>query len=443
MYSKDDFDLIKDKLNDIEKKAKKYYQDNFEEPTKQEYDDVMMEIKKYIKDKGLIIYGGYAQNSLIGEKNKRDEFYDDTDRPDLEIYSPDPIGDSMRMADMLFSKGYKYVVCEEGIHNETYKIFVNFLNFSDISYMDPYVFKNCPYIIIDDLKLTHPHFMQTDAYRVYSDLLVSNFRLSKTFNRMTTLMKHYPFDDKAEFNVLSYKKTEEIDNVLRFIRKHIIHNSDLVVVGHYAYNYLVKKLDDKHEIDVEYIQIVSSNLDKDFDKITKILKEEYGKKIYYRRFYPFFQFFDNRYEFSYNGKVVLKLYGSNERCIVFQESEKKKTKFGTFILIMLYFLIDYNFAIINQDQKEQDNFMSLIIRLNKIRNKYLDKNNLTILDKSPFEEFTLKCIGKPLDPIRSARLKMTENKEAGKKIKFRYNPSGKPGKIPSFKFNNTSGKEKN
>ena len=33
MYSKDDFDLIKDKLNDIEKKAKKYYQDNFEEPT--------------------------------------------------------------------------------------------------------------------------------------------------------------------------------------------------------------------------------------------------------------------------------------------------------------------------------------------------------------------------------------------------------------------------
>ena len=49
MYSKDDFDLIKDKLNDIEKKAKKYYQDNFEEPTKQEYDDVMMEIKKIYK----------------------------------------------------------------------------------------------------------------------------------------------------------------------------------------------------------------------------------------------------------------------------------------------------------------------------------------------------------------------------------------------------------
>ena len=439
MYRPEDYDIIMDNLDDIEEKAKKYYQDNFEEPTKEEYQNMINDIKEYIREKGLIIYGGYAQNRLIGIKNNLDEFYKETDRPDLEIYSPDPIGDSMRISEMLFKKGYKYVVCEEGVHNETYKIFVNFLNLSDISYMDQYIFENCPIIKDNGLKLTHPHFMQTDAYRVYADLLTSNFRLTKTFRRMTTLMRYYPFDDKAEYNKLTY--TIDNDDILRFVRKHIIHNSNLVVVGHYAYNYLVKKEDPKNEIKFDYIQLISSNFKKDFEKISKILKKVFGKSVYYRLYHPFFQFFDERVEFSYQGKVFLKLYGNNEKCIVYKKSDKKKTLFGTYILVMLYFIADYNFAIVNKNEDEQKNFLSLIIRLSKIKNKYLNKKNLTVLDDTPFKEFTLNCIGEPIDPIRASRLKMIENKEAGKKIKFRYNPSGKQGKVPKFLFSNSSGKE--
>ena len=441
MYRSEDYDKIRGKLNEIEKKAKKHYQDNYEEPTKEEYDNVMKDIKKYIKEKDLIIYGGYAQNRLIGIKNSDDEFYDEVDRPDLEIYSPDPIGDAMRLSDILFKKGYKYIRCEEGVHNETYKLFVNFLNFSDISYMDPHIFKNCPVIVVDGLKLTHPHFMQTDAYRVYADMLTSNFRLTKTFTRMTTLMKYYPFDDKAEYNKLTYVKTKESEYILRFVRKHIIHDSNLVVIGHYAYNYLVKKEDSKNEINFNYIQLVSSKFKEDFNRINKLLKKHFGKKIYYRLYNPFFQFLDERVEFSYNGKVFLKLYGNNNRCVVFKKSEKKKTNFGTFILVMLRLISDYNFAVVNKNKDEERNYLSLIIRLNKIRNKYLTKNNLTVLDKSPFEEFTLQCIGEPLDPIRASRLKIIENKEAGRRLKFGYNPNGNPGKVPSFRFQNSSGKE--
>ena len=36
MYRSEDFDLILDKLNNIEKNALKYYQDNYQEPTKEE-----------------------------------------------------------------------------------------------------------------------------------------------------------------------------------------------------------------------------------------------------------------------------------------------------------------------------------------------------------------------------------------------------------------------
>ena len=441
MYREDDYDLIREKLNQIEKKALKYYQDNFGEPTREEYDKVMNDIKKFIKERGLIIYGGYAQNRLIGIKNSKDEFYDETDRPDLEIYSPEPIKDSMEMADMLFNKGYKYVVCEEGVHNETYKVFVNFLNFSDISYMDPYVFQNCPYILDNGIKLTHPLFMQTDAYRVYADLLTSNFRLTKTFCRMGTLMRYYPFEEKAEYNKLTYKSNENINTVLRFLRKHIIQKSKLVVIGQYAFNYFAKKLDDKKVIDVEYYQLLSSNFREDFDKIIKAMKKQFGKDIHYKLHYPFFQFFDERVEIFYKNKVILKLYGNNDKCIVYKHSDKKRTNFGTFILTILYLIADYNFHIVNKNKEEESNILSLIIRLNKIRNEYLEKNKLTVLDSSPFEEFTYKCFGEPIDPLRASRLKMVENKDAGKRIKFRYNPTGKPGKVPSFKFNTSSGKE--
>ena len=441
MYRSEDLEKITENLSRIRDEAAKIYLDKYEEPNSKEYESVMNDIKKYIKSKGLIVYGGYAQNSLIGKKNPDDEFYNELSRADLEIYSPDPIRHAMELSDILFDKGYKYIVCEEGVHNETYKIFVNFLNFSDISYMDPHIFKNCPYVIIDGLKMTHPHFMLVDAYRVYADPMTSYFRLEKTFSRFTTLIKHYPFPSKAEFNKLSYKTNNEIDMVLRFIRKHIIHNSKLVVFGQYAFNYYAKKLDDKFVITNNHYQVISSNYQKDFEKILKILKNKFGNKISYNKYHPFFQFYDSRVEFSYNGNVVFKLYGNNNRCIVHNYSEKKKTYFATFLLTILYLLVDYNFAKISNNTQEEMNSLSLIVRLFNIRDKFLDDRNLTVLDRSPFQEFTYKCIGEPLDPIRSARLKMQEKKDSGKKIKFRYNPTGKPGKVPIFKFNNSSGKK--
>lgn len=441
MYRQEDFDKINSNLSRLRDEAAQIYLDKYEEPNSKEYNSVMNEIKKFIKNKNLIIYGGYAQNALIGKKNKSDEFYTEISRADLEIYSPEPIKHAMELADMLHSKNYKHIRCEEGVHEETYKLFVNFLNFSDISYMDPYIFKNCPYIIVDGLKLTHPHFMLVDSYRVYADPMTSYFRLEKTFTRFSTLMKYYPFDTKAEFNKLSYQRSKENDELLRFIRKHIIMDSKLIVIGHYAYNYLVKKLDDKHAINFNYIQLISTNFKKDFEKINKLLKDKFGKKIYYRRHYPFFQFYDERVEFTYKDKVILKLYGNYDRCIVHRYSDKKRTYFGTFLLTMLYFLVDYNFAIINKDKSEEMNYLALIVRLYNIRNKYLDNRNMSILDDTPFQEFTFKCTGEPVDPIRSSRLKIVQNKKAGKRLKFGYNPTGKPGNVPKFKFDNSSGKE--
>jgi hypothetical protein len=87
-------------------------------------------------------------------------------------------------------------------------------------------------------------------------------------------------------------------------------------------------------------------------------------------------------------------------------------------------LIDYQYAICNRNDREKNNFMSMITRLLKAREYYLDTHNITILDKSPFQEFTLQCLGSTEDPMRMARLEGLRKREAGKQATFNYKGSG-------------------
>ena len=438
MYRQTDIEVIKKNIDTIKDDALRKKLEVLE-PTMKEFEDVYKVIVNFIKERRRKIYGGYAQNHLIKMKNESDVFYKELDMADIEFYTYEPLKDVIDLCDLLHSKGYKFIQGAEGVHNETYKIFVNFINYCDITYMPKNVYDNIPVIDDKGILYSHPHFMVVDAFRVYSDPLTSYFRLDKTFNRFTSLMKYYPFDLSKADDKPEYKNSNE--ETKRYIRHHILHNSQLIVIGHYGFNYLVKKTMEKYAIkDCPYYQAISINYDEDKNKILNFMKKNL-KNITSKEFYPFTQFYDKHTEYFQDGICILKLYGHNNRCIVNQFSEKKKVFFGTFQLIFLYLLVDYNYAIVRRDEIEKRNYMILITRLLKARENYLDKHNKNILDRTPFQEFTLQCLGSTEDPLRMARLEERKKKEAGKQIKFRYDPKGTPGKIPEFRFSNSSGNQ--
>ena len=107
----------------------------------------------------------------------------------------------------------------------------------------------------------------------------------------------------------------------------------------------------------------------------------------------------------------------------------------------MYILFDYFFYFINSDKYNTELYSGLIAKFYNLRNKYLDFHNLTVMDKSPFQDFTFKCYGIPTDPIRSSLLDGLEKKKQGKRMKFRYGPTGKLGKVPDFSFSNVSGNQ--
>ena len=134
MYRQKEIEEIMKNIDKLEDTAKEI-QLNTYEPTIMERRNVYSEIIKYIKAKNRIVYGGYAQNELIRVKNKEDVFYREIDVADIEFYSPNPISDMIDLCDILHNKKFKHIDGKEGVHNETYKIFVNFENYCDISYI--------------------------------------------------------------------------------------------------------------------------------------------------------------------------------------------------------------------------------------------------------------------------------------------------------------------
>lgn len=445
MYREEDLVKIEenyDKIrNDSAKEYKTYY-----EPTLTEISNVYKAIKNFIRKNKRIVYGGFAQNMLIKIKNPDDVFYTEIDGAfynlpdiaDIEFYSPAPVADLIALTEELYAQGFKHIDGKEGLHEETYKIFVNFDNYCDISYMPQNIFNNLPVVEIDGIKCAEPHFMLVDAYRVLNDPMTSYWRIDKSIKRFQKVLKYYPIDDK-NYDTQLQIKTFDNDDVLKYVKK-FIKKSKLIVVGIYAFNYFAKKVSDKLIINIPYYELITTELEKDGKHIYKHLSHKFGNKITTKEFYPFCEFLDRRIEYYYNGNLILKLYGNNHRCIVYTFSDKKKTHFGTYNLVMMYLFFEYYYNIINRNNQNSDMIKKIIGKFYKLRNVYLTSKKLTVLDDTPFKDFTFKCYGVPVDVKRTALLEGYKMFKQGKR-KFKYNPSGKPGRAPDFSFANSSGNQ--
>ena len=409
MYRIEDIEKIDKSINKIKNAAAEEYKNHYE-PTLTEMSKVYNAIKKYIIKNKKVVYGGFAQNLLITKKNPLDYFYSEIngayfnwpDIADIEFYSPTPIKDMIEITEELHSLGFKHIEGQEGVHPETFKIFVNLINYCDISYMPDNIYNNIPTIIIDGIICAEPNFMLIDAYRVLTDPLTSYWRLDKSIKRFQKILKYYPLNQSLNDKKIYFNSNPLI---LKFIRKKIIHNSKLIVVGFLAFDYYAKKESTDYVINnYPYYELISDNYINDSSHIYTRLKHKFGDKITIKHFAPFFLFMDKRTEYYYENNLILKLYGNNSRCTVYNFSDKKHTNFGTYNLVFMYLLFNYYYAIINKNKDNIELYQALLGKLFYIRNKYLNSHSITVVDKSPFQDFTLKCYGIPVDSMREHKL---------------------------------------
>lgn len=422
-----------------------------------EYNQIVFDFCKEHKRK---IYGGFAANKLIKSKDEKDAFYPEGDPADIDFYSPEPILDAMKLANIFEKRGFNYITAQEAQHAETYTVFVDYINVADISYVPANIYHRIPFMLIDGLHFAGPHFIMIDMLRMFNDPLMSGeLRWKKTFPRYVLMQKHYPFksvnaplkqptvDSKISLIVLS----KILNELFMFTKK----RDSLILFGDYAYNYYSRNTDNNMIKIVRY-EMISTNYVTDGKDLLAYLKEKFpeeSKEFTTVEYYPLWQFLDYSIDVMYRGHKFLTLVGHNKKCIPvlnvdsvlfkLDNSEEKtigKINVATFNL-NLQMLLMYRFKMyVNKDDESYKNASNMLSKLIEMRNDYLKKHKQTVFDDTLFKEFQVKCIGKAEDPMRDTRIERGHKAKAGKVIVWKYQPEkGLKEPMSDYKFANTSG----
>src|SRR5579872_3638499 len=194
LYKDSDSQALIERVDDIMKAADALSAKKIK-PTTDDLWEIIFTVRDFVIEKKRKIYGGFALSKLIEAIEPADKFYSDDDvkKWDIDFYSPYPIEDAKEIANRLYAKGFSFIQAREAQHDETYKVFAETNDCADITYVPRNIYNKIPYQEIKGLYITGPQFMMIDYFRVLADPLTSYFRLEKTFVRLCTMMRHYPF----------------------------------------------------------------------------------------------------------------------------------------------------------------------------------------------------------------------------------------------------------
>ena len=441
------------------------------DPKIDEIEKVYKIIKDYIIEKKRKIYGGYALNMLLSSKDKKIALYDETDikTADIDFYSNEPLVDLGALCDKLYAANFRPVVGQEAQHKETYSIFVNYRLYCDITYMPNNIYRKARFIELNEFNVIHPWFMMIDYFRMFTDPMISYWRLEKHFERYMRIQRAFPLPLIQKSLSISSYKDKGISEAMNLIFDYITEKKSVLMTGFYVYNYYLHYSDYKKNnknydyVNMPYLEAYSTNYISDgldIKDFVKNLPEGISSRITLTEYFPFFQFYGYNFVLYYNDGVdavpILYFYSNNKRCIPYKQvdyikfdnlnktkpliNKNKKINIGCFDHNILHALIILVKVRVDDDNNWNDILYKYINGLVTFRNNYLEKHKETIYSDSIFQGFVIDCMGETLAPDRERRLVIEARKKLGKPYVYKYDPS--ISKMPArYKFMNSSGNQ--
>lgn len=442
-YIEEDYNEVITKLPDIIKEVVRKAGEVME-PTITEKREIMEVIKDFIRMKGRKIYGGTAINETIKVKNPDDAIYDEYTFSDIEFYSSTPVMDLVELTNELYNKGYKFVVGQEAVHEETYTIFVNFQVYCDITYVPVRIYNGIKTIIIDGINYVDPHFILIDQLRIINQpLTAAEQRWEKTFKRLYKLLKNYPFE-YFDRSIKIQKPTDEITSYISKIKSEFMSIGEIqntcLISGFEAFNFYIKHalFDRKVEqmartaqksnklssfiVNVPFIELISVSYRDTVERLYNFIKKNVvnPEKITIEEYYPLFQFTGYSIVFMYDQIPIAKIYDADGFCV-----PNVKTTIGymyvSYQYILMIMLINKFRAHLDKNKEMYFNYGIAISNLVTARNEYLSKRDLGVINNTIFSEFRIPCIGTTVNTLRVSKLRNLERYKQGK-IPFRYSP---------------------
>ena len=152
-------------------------------------------MERFLRKKKRVIYGGAAINAQLPAA---DQFYDPRlYLPDYDFMTPTPIQDCEDLMIEFRADGFTEVESKLGIHEGTYKVFVNFRSAADITYIPLEIYKrilrDCR--VVNRLFYASPNWLRMNMYLELSRPAGMVSRWEKVYQRLLLLNKTYPLRD--------------------------------------------------------------------------------------------------------------------------------------------------------------------------------------------------------------------------------------------------------
>jgi hypothetical protein len=342
-------------------------------------------IIQFIEQKKLILYGGYALNASLKKK-----FYNKLiDINDFDIYTDDIKKITIELSDILIKKGYKYVeVRTAKPTSTTYKLYVEFVNICDFTYLSKEKIKYIQQIIYSEQKLSNITNNFQIAPVIWLKYLLtlelaspksSYFRFEKLYKRFNLFFKEYP-EKKIHISKIS------LDNNCMLLSREILEYvkvNELPLIGNIALNlYNNKDTLDIISNDNAIIEILAIDVDKVVSELIQKFNLYKFNKI---------TLFDGAVSL-YNEKKqhLVNVYNADSQCLSI--IKLKGYNVGTLFTIVSYLYLAYfkNYYNYNDDIKYLIYHAIKIIKKTKCNqllnlNCYGQFNSLRVILKQKWE----------------------------------------------------------
>tara|TARA_X000000368_G_scaffold281224_2_gene223159 strand:- start:1944 stop:3305 length:1362 start_codon:yes stop_codon:yes gene_type:complete len=386
-------------------------------------------LENFIRTNKCLCYGGTAINNILPEQDK---FYNkNVEIPDYDFFSPNPVECSKKLADIFFKEGYTEIEAKAGIHNGTYKVFVNFIPLADITFLDKSLFNNLmkKSIKINGISYCPPDYLRMSMYLELSRPMGDVSRWEKVLKRLILLNKNYPLKGNNCKNIdflRNYEDSKEIaDDIYKVVRKSII-NQGLIFFGGYAaslYGKYMPKRERKQLSTIPDFDILSDDAKSSAYIIKEQLIHEGFKNIIINKKLGINDIISEHYEvmIKNNNKIDVLCYVYNTTSchsynVIYINGEK--LKIATIDTMLSFYLI---FIFINRPYYDLNRLLCMSEYLFKVqlRNRLEQKGLL--------RRFSINCYGKhhTLEDIRSDKAKKykelrQKNLKSGNKEYDRY-----------------------
>lgn len=149
-------------------------------------------MEDFLRVKGRVVYGGAAINAHMPAEHK---FYDPTvNLPDYDFLTPDPLQDCADLIVSFQEEGFTDVEAKFGIHEGTYKVFVNFRAAADITFIPEELFSRLATdsVLLEGIRYASPDYLRMNMYLELSRPAGDISRWEKIYKRLLLLNEFHP-----------------------------------------------------------------------------------------------------------------------------------------------------------------------------------------------------------------------------------------------------------